>query len=672
MKKSILKIIMVMLGFFFWMVMLPKTSHVAASEETSQTPGIVQFIVSQKDLLAGEEVVLTINLSNVQKISEIDLRIKVDSNLLEPIVVNNRYFTFTALSIFENEDIINNYSDNVLWLKLTKTHQIEEDYQINSKNNIGIIKFRTVQKINNIISILQNEQILINLFDANRNLIETVNNFSEKISYNFELTDNEIEVHSEKMVFDDYFYVNNRTTNEYRLTITDNINYQKIGTYEIKICLYDMINEEIVNETIRVKVVDKEQPVITKYPLEPVIDVEDKIINELNLNAYFEFHDNYDSNLSLKFEYYTNNEVRLSSFEQFINYLKENKNAKFSCYVVDTSNNTSDILSYDINIIDTTPPLVNVTEEVEIKVNEEFKIEQYVNITDNYDPKPNMVVTYFYDDNTECFNPEDAIIKGKNLIIKIIAFDNNNNYSDEAIINLFVIDNISPEIIIKTLEIEDRFVNSFDYRNHFIIEDNVSTQFLVRFIFNFEKQVDNINGDTVINDYFREILKEQKSIIFQMSVQDEAQNAVLLENCQLKVIDLTPPKIVFKNIENGKKYKNLVSLDIDIIDNYSENIISEIYVNGELYNGYLDLKEGLNVIKVIATDEDNNQGEQSVNFYIEPTINNQKTEMEEKEPFINNIKMEAFLLLAIMIISLIIVLARTFFINYRPKHKIHK
>ena len=313
------KIILKTLVFFMGLVFLSKLDfRVLASSKLTEN-GKIQYIYNQKEFLSGEEVELTINLTNISRISEIDLRIEIDNTALEPVSVNNRYFSFTALSIFEKEDIINNYSDNILWLKLTKTHNIKEDYIVNNKNNVGIVKFTTLKKINNIEDYLNDEKIIINLFDASRNQIIVTSNYSEKISYSWSLNNNSIVVGSENLSLYDYLSVNNRIASEYSLTISDNINYKRIGVYEIKICIYDLINEEMINETIRISVVDVDAPSIIKQPNSDIIVINDVDLEELNLSNYFDFSDNYDKSVMLKYEYFTMNDEKIASFEQFVN-----------------------------------------------------------------------------------------------------------------------------------------------------------------------------------------------------------------------------------------------------------------------------------------------------------------------------------------------------------------
>lgn len=665
-KKLILKI----LCFLIILIInqkISKEKNIFADNLENQT-STVQYIYNQKEFTTNEEVTLIINLTNTIKVSEIDLRIKIDHNILQPIMENNRYFTFTALSIFENEDIINSYTDDILWLKLIKTHDIKNDYVITTKNNVGIIKFTTLSKIKNIEDYLNDETIKIDLFDSSRNKILITSNYSEKITYNWTLNSNSIMVNSKNLNLNDYLTITNRLPTEYKLTINDNINYQKIGLYEIKISIYDLINQDIINEIIRINIVDTLPPEITLKPEQEIIEIKDINLKDLKLNNLFNFSDNYDQYVNILYEYYTIENEQLLSYEQFINYLTTNQTTKFKVYAVDSSNNSSEKLEYIIKIKDTTPPVITTNEKIEIMVGTKLNLNDYITITDNYDPNPSFSTTYYYEDQTECFDVENAIKTGKNLLIKIIGFDKDNNFNKEKIIKLNVIDNVSPEIIITSNELEDKFVKNFDYLNHFSFNDNVSKNLKITFIFGTD-QVNNIKNNE-INKKFQELLSKNLQINFAIQVKDEAGNATLIENATFTIIDTTAPDIIIKNIKNKKTYNDISQIDYEIIDQYSKEIKVDVTINNEPYNGYLTLKDGLNYLSITATDEFNNSKTINLEFSIEPKMEEQKTNMPNILK--NDFTSETIFLLAVLILSLIIVIYRIFLINYKTKHKIHK
>lgn len=637
--------------------------------QNNEKNGIVQYIYNQKEFTNNEEVVLTINLTDVVKVSEIDLRIKINPSVLQPLTENNRYFRFTALSIFENEDIINSYTDDTLWLKLTKTHNINDDYLIGSKNNVTIIKFTSLTKIKNIEEYINDEQIMIDLFDANRNKINITTNYSEKIAYNWTLNSNSVMVNSNPLELNDYLTITNRIQNEYKLSITNNINYQKIGLYEIKIAIYDLINNDIISEVVRISVVDLDAPECILSPENDTIEIEDTKLKDLNLNDYFTFTDNYDQFVNVSFEYYTLDDEKISSLEQLINYLGTIQTAKFNVFAADSSGNISEKYEYKIQIKDTTPPILRIDDQIEITVNDKLNLNQYIDISDNYDPNPSYAISYYYEDGTECFEVENAIKNGKNLFIKIVGFDNKNNYTNEKKINLIVIDNVSPEIIIKSNELEDRFIKNFDYLNHFEFNDNVSKNLKITFIFGLDVLVDNSLNDDNINKKFKELLNENLTITFSIQVKDESGNASLLENCKFNVIDTTSPEIIIKNIENGKTYSSIETIDYEIIDNYSKDIKTEIIINDLPYNGYLELKNGLNTISITATDEFENTKTIILQFTIDQEKDEQKTNTNILK---NDFSYEMIFLVIILFLSFIIVIYRAFLIQHQSKRKIQK
>lgn len=666
-KKLILKILCFLIILII-NLKISKEKNIFADILENKT-STVQYIYNQNEFTTNEEVILIINLTNTIKVSEIDLRIKIDHNILQPIMENNRYFTFTALSIFENEDIINSYTDDILWLKLIKTHDIKNDYVITTKNNVGIIKFTTLSKIKNIEDYLNDETIKIDIFDSLRNKISITSNYSEKITYNWTLNSNSIMVNSKNLNLNDYLTITNRLPTEYKLTINDNINYQKIGLYEIKISIYDLINQDIINEIIRINIVDTLPPEITSKPVQEIIEIKDTNLKDLKLNSLFNYIDNYDQYVNILYEYYTIENEQLLSYEQFINYLTTNQMTKFKVYAADSSGNTSEKLEYIIKIKDTTPPIITTDEKIEIMVGTKFNLNDYITITDNYDPNPSFTTTYYYEDQTECFDIENAIKTGKNLIIKIIGFDKENNFSKEKIVKLNVIDNVSPEIIITSNELEDKFIKNFDYLNHFEFNDNVSQNLKITFIFGTD-QVDNIKNNNEINKKFQELLSKNLQINFAIQVKDETGNATLIENATFTIIDTTAPDIIIKNIENKKTYNDISQIDYEIIDQYSKEIKVDVTINNEPYNGYLSLNDGLNYLSITATDEFNNSKTINLEFSIEPKMEEQNTKMPNILK--NDFTSETIFLLAVLVLSLIIVIYRIFLINYKTKHKIHK
>lgn len=666
-KKLILKILCFLIILII-NLKISKEKNIFAEILENQT-STVQYIYNQNEFTTNEEVILIINLTNTIKVSEIDLRIKIDHNILQPIIENNRYFTFTALSIFENEDIINSYTDDILWLKLIKTHDIKNDYVITTKNNVGIIKFTTLSKIKNIEDYLNDETIKIDIFDSLRNKISITSNYSEKITYNWTLNSNSIMVNSKNLNLNDYLTITNRLPTEYKLTINDNINYQKIGLYEIKISIYDLINQDIINEIIRINIVDTLPPEITSKPVQEIIEIKDTNLKDLKLNSLFNYIDNYDQYVNILYEYYTIENEQLLSYEQFINYLTTNQMTKFKVYAADSSGNTSEKLEYIIKIKDTTPPIITTDEKIEIMVGTKFNLNDYITITDNYDPNPSFTTTYYYEDQAECFDIENAIKTGKNLIIKIIGFDKENNFSKEKIVKLNVIDNVSPEIIITSNELEDKFIKNFDYLNHFEFNDNVSQNLKITFIFGTD-QVDNIKNNNEINKKFQELLSKNLQINFAIQVKDETGNATLIENATFTIIDTTAPDIIIKNIENKKTYNDISQIDYEIIDQYSKEIKVDVTINNEPYNGYLTLNDGLNYLSITATDEFNNSKTINLEFSIEPKMEEQNTKMPNILK--NDFTSETIFLLAVLVLSLIIVIYRIFLINYKTKHKIHK
>ena len=95
------------------------------------------YLVFDKTTYNVDDIVnININLDQFASLSEVKLQIKIKEEYFEPLMVDNRYFYFSASSVFTN-DIINDYVDNsYLRLRLIKDENISEGYFSSYKNNI--------------------------------------------------------------------------------------------------------------------------------------------------------------------------------------------------------------------------------------------------------------------------------------------------------------------------------------------------------------------------------------------------------------------------------------------------------------------------------------------------------------------------------------------------------
>ena len=136
---------------------------------------------------------------------------------------------------------------------------------------------------------------------------------------------------------------------------------------------------------------------IIKDTTAPVIEgVSDIIINDVDLSSDFylsqiKYYDNIDTSPTLNISFYINEE--LTNQYLFLEKLKKGYKGCIAYQVVDSSNNKSEIYYQMINVIDTTPPEVVVTnikengkylkvEEItyEVKDNFEEVVETYIEV----------------------------------------------------------------------------------------------------------------------------------------------------------------------------------------------------------------------------------------------------------------------------------------------------
>ena len=80
--------------------------------------------------------------------------------------------------------------------------------------------------------------------------------------------------------------------------------------------------------------------------------------------------------------------------------------------------------------------------------------------------------------------------------------------------------------------------------------------------------------------------------------------------------DTTKPIINIKNIENDKKYLSINKLDYEVTDNFLNDLNIQIYLNDQLYDNTPITNPGKYVLKIVATDGNNNKSEEVVSFEI--------------------------------------------------------
>lgn len=146
---------------------------------------------------------------------------------------------------------------------------------------------------------------------------------------------------------------------------TSNINYQKIGIYEILYIISDCSGNKLFH-TEKLEIVDLIKPTITK-----IKDLVYQVASDFSLDDYFEITDNYDSNPVIKFEIIGDKNT-LGTKEIIIT-------------ATDQSGNKT-IFKDMLEIVDTISPLICLEKQiVEVNIGEEIDLFDLVLVSDNYD-----------------------------------------------------------------------------------------------------------------------------------------------------------------------------------------------------------------------------------------------------------------------------------------------
>jgi len=621
----------------------------------------VEVIFSDDVYLEKEKIRIDFNLINVEDLYEIDIKFIINEKYYVPF---NNYFTFSASSIYQESPLINDYKDNILRLKLVKQEDILNGYNSSIKNNICYLDLISNTKIENIYEYINSENLIIKLYDINGDSIPYELNFSEKLQFSWDKEEYKIKVNESFNDIKNDIVIKNRKETEYKLSIDHDINLNKIGEYSILLVIFDAVNNEIIKDSRKVYVVDEESPKITCSVKE--FNINDYDLDLLILDNYFNITDNYDKDLDLIFEYYDINNNLLSKNEFFL-YLKNNIKAYFIVYSKDSSNNESERKKYKIEINDTVAPIVNYNNNIYIDVSEinSFNIDNYLEITDNYDLTPSYTCCYYDENSLEIFDLEAYFKLNLGFLVKVLVFDDALNYSEEIVINVLISDTISPTLEVNNIELIDFEIDKFNIFNYINYQDNVDTNLSVK-LYLYNNSLNNNELIEIINNDFNNKLisyfKNKLTFKYFLEVKDKAGNITQSDYKTINIIDKTKPVIKINNqngINNGYKITNIKDLNIEISDNYSTNFVIEYFLNNELIE-YFELEnliDGEYELKIKVTDEAGNINEIVKNIKIvDKVINN--NDLNINLDVFNNLNYYYIIILGIFILSIIILIFR--------------
>lgn len=616
----------------------------------------VEVIFNEEAYLKNERIQISFNLLNISDLYEADIRIKIDERQVMPQKQGSNYFCLNALAIFEEDPIINDYVDETyLRLKLIKNKNIDTGYNVSGKNNLATVYLVSSLKIENIFNLFNETNIFVTLYNTKKEQIPIEINFSEKLKYNWANVNYEMEVYSKIISFQNDIVVTNRTEEEYNLTIDHDINPLIVGDYNVMLIIYDQTNGEIIKESKKVRVVDKTPPTITTIFSDKIV------INDVDVLTYdffqdFTLEDNYDLAPTLQYIFYDAGGQALQTEAEFKMALTHQAMGKMSVWAVDTSNNISEKHEILIEIVDTTAPVINCESIISVDIMKisTFAIEDYVTITDNYDLSPGYSLAFYNEKNESVFNFEEAIANSQKFSVKILAFDSSGNYSLETTIVFNIMDTTAPNIIAQDLTIQDKEIESFNFLDHFVINDNYSESIFILI------KVLNEDGSLITsiqrnhNLEFRTILNDYQHFKIIIEAEDLAQNKASSALLTINVNDTTPPQIEVFNLQNNQKYSFLKTIEYSVTDIYDLTPKVEILLNGKAYLDEEINEIGTYQLTITATDASMNKIEKKITFIIESNVNNE-------QPTISNLlsrKHTIYVILGLLLISLVILIIR--------------
>lgn len=618
MKKVLIKFAFII---FFMLTILPLVRHeVLASSELK-----VNFIFNRMSLNTNDTLTVKISLDNYHDLYSSELMIKCDNDYLMPIKVNNQYFSLPDNTIFNQKyqtDIIvfNDFIDNkYLRISLFKGHNIEKGYEQGLFNGLVEVSFVAKQPISQVSDFFSNEDFYQNnagvrhiLTDTYGQTIKYKINYHEKLKASWQVENYEIEVFAPLPNFFQDIIVSNRPEDNYQLEIMfDELNTNLIGLQVIKIRIFDLDTNESYFYARPINIIDLTPPDIMAPLTISINDIEIMDTNFLFATAT----DNYDPDVLIKATYFTENEETLPNLESFISYLSNNIKGIIKYNATDQSGNEALQKTTSINIIDTTPPVVLPLED--IKINdvdfESFDFDDYVQITDNYDNAPKFA-TYALDKNNVRYEDyHDILFKDKEVTIAYFAFDHLFNTSITYFVKVTLIDTTPPVITgIVDLELTDVLIKDYQFIQDIVVSDNFdkSIKLDVKYHLN-EKNSQEVDHQTFVNQLYQGGIGY---IEYQAS--DKAGNMSEIVFQKVNVRDTLPPVIKVSNLTNGKKYVKVEPISYEITDNSIDDIITEVYLNNDLYEPHDLTIVGLYAFKIVAIDFSGNKTELIINFEI--------------------------------------------------------
>lgn len=295
---------------------------------------------------------------------------------------------------------------------------------------------------------------------------------------------------------------------------------------------------------IIIEVKDVEAPVVN-YPKE--ITIKDVEIADFDFMNYVTVTDDYDSNPRFIITYLCEN----IEIEDQIDALLRGKKVIVRYYAEDKSSNKTQNYETKIEVLDTTPPIINNVENIEITDQEaiNFDFSKLVSISDNIDKNPKINFTYYLE-SQEVSRDEwkKAIVRGHKGVIKYYGIDASNNKTSMFETEIIVCDITPPVIKIHNIKEGNKYlkIEKLDYE----VLDNFDG---------------NIDISVTLNgiEYHNEGINKPGEYVFKVTAVDKAGNESIKE-------------VKFEIIEN-----NVIGCGGDI-ECYLDNYLAVVVIAGIL------------------------------------------------------------------------------------------
>lgn len=610
----------------------------------------IHVIYSDYTVYKDQEFMITLNFEQVnlyystQIVLELGEYFEVLSDEPCELLINSYYN--------REEVYVNSIENNVIrFVAFKKTTDNSSSF-----NNIVQITLKSKINCSDVREYLQN--IKIGLFNEEYQTIPVNLITSEGIKVEWLKDLYQIELGNDLPDFTNDIKISNRLDSEYIIKVfVDKIDIYKVGPQIVTVYVYDYTNSSCVILNRTVNIVDNKKPVITGKKEVVINDFE----LELEKLSNYEVTDNYDEEPFLSIQYLTSSDEEIESIEEFLRYLKSNNVGFIKVTATDSSKNQSDEFIQTIKIIDNTAPTIEIPSKIIINDYEidKFNLNDYLKVTDAYDEKP---IIKYYINELENPNIINELSKSYDLNILFIAFDKYNNKSEEVNVKIQLLDTTPPQIE----KINDLIINDIDFIS---IDDAINKSINVtdNFTLPLEFKYQYFYQEEVTKDEYMTLLYQGLNLKVFVSALDLAMNESNKVMIETKLIDTTPPNIIIKNVEEGKKYLTIPSVIYEVSDNFNSGVDVEIFLDGEIYQNTPINIIGKHSLLLVVKDKEGNETTKTVNFEI--IKNNLIGCGLDADCYSENYETIIYIAFSILVLSILIFLIKI--IIRKNKTKIH-